>query len=314
MYYRLHQLTSLFALRVPVINGKSLINPKYTPHQYAKLVELFNPLNWQNYNSIPDEAHMWISTGHRFINRSLVDWLLKEAYTITGECFLNTSLDVVQLSVVSTGTICTVNDANFNYMFTKNWHEKPIKEKKPQPVKPTLSNVTQLLKQIPSDAKLVSVDFEFWEHNQSKILELGVSTLHNGKITSEHFLNVSTRLIANGKYVPNHKRNFEFGTTEICDLTYAAKYVADIVNSADFIFGQEVSGDISVLNKFASINPKITVINTADFFTIFDLPRRISLSKLCNLAGIETKFPHNAGNDCHYGAQLMHHVLNKHGK
>ncbi|MEW5302160.1 MAG: hypothetical protein WDW36_004967 [Sanguina aurantia] len=85
-----------------------------------------------------------------------------------------------------------------------------------QLVKPQLGN--QPVKQ---QCVLVSVDVEWWERDQTRVLELGWSCWDNSgrEIVSRHWIVKEWLGTVNGRYVPNHKLEFEFGVSEVGSLS-----------------------------------------------------------------------------------------------
>ncbi|MEW5316042.1 MAG: hypothetical protein WDW38_007432 [Sanguina aurantia] len=101
------------------------------------------------------------------------------------------------------------------------------------------ASARQLVRPHPAEQQrrcvLVSVDVEWWEKDQARVLELGWSCWDNaGRLAvSRHWIVEEWLYTNNGKYVPNHKHDFAFGASETGPLAHGvAQLTQDLAFAA----------------------------------------------------------------------------------
>jgi len=151
------------------------------------------------------------------------------------------------------------------------------------------------------DKKILSFDTEYYEDEQSKLLELGYSISENGKIvTSCNILIKENLKVRNGKYVPDNKDNLNNGETIIFTEEEALSHLLKLVKNSDAIIGHNISGDLKVIPE--DIKNKMEIFDTTKLFNFIEYGYKssISLENMCKELDIETKYLHNACNDAFY--------------
>lgn len=164
------------------------------------------------------------------------------------------------------------------------------------------------------DRPLVGIDVEMFEHKHSTILEVGLATIHQGKLATRHLIIDEHRHHSNGKYVPDHRHSFHFGKSEVVSLEQASHEVATALTGASALFGHAVGNDIRILGIPSHIMNNVTVFDTQDIHKVF--AKAVAGDKKAP-SGLSTIAPqylgdsaldlcyHNAGNDIEVTGRVL---------
>lgn len=164
---------------------------------------------------------------------------------------------------------------------------------------------------------IISVDVEWHECSRNKMLEFGLAWTHllnnrveEAKISVHHLIVQDNYDIRNGKWVPDNKDNFRFGTSERVSLADVPERLHDIMMSVArrsgrvYLIGHSVHADIAVLNSLGFVDPiagKLAICDIAKAFQARYRHKSITgLSKLLDYYGIEFDHLHNAANDAFF--------------
>lgn len=161
---------------------------------------------------------------------------------------------------------------------------------------------------------VVGVDIEWLERKPAYILEVALSHIKAGVITTEHFIIEENEHLVNGNQVPDNKLFFMFGDSERLSLETASKRVSDAFEKADAVFGHAPHNDFKALSlPQAQIN-KLNVLDTRLLHKKIIAAcqgGRNEKTKLSTIAPFylgdaikETPF-HNAGNDIHVTGSIL---------
>ncbi|KAI7871585.1 hypothetical protein BDF14DRAFT_1697134, partial [Spinellus fusiger] len=176
-----------------------------------------------------------------------------------------------------------------------------------------------------------SIDIEAWEHDHSCLMEIGWSMMdtRNNLFLDQHYLMSEYRHLKNGSYVPDHKLQFQFGTSVWCTLPQALselkKNLDWAVASAGgvYIVGHGFDSDLKYLSKQDFLWPGkdpqaidtkdiansgvLKILNTDLLYgaSIQNIETTPSLVKCLNAFNINAWCLHNAGNDAHYTLELL---------
>ncbi|KAG1680358.1 hypothetical protein FOA52_015448 [Chlamydomonas sp. UWO 241] len=175
----------------------------------------------------------------------------------------------------------------------------------------------------------VCVDLEWWEQDPSKLLEIGWSTWDSvsGAVTSKHWICEENLATNNGRYVPNHKHDFRFGTSIVgpskagaralqADMdpgTWVARWQAEGATASTqpqpriALLGHGMSGDLKLLDVMGVLIPPGTELidtNCLAWGLLGGKQVQVSLRNMLGWLEVEgvTKL-HNAGNDAHFTLQ-----------
>lgn len=163
---------------------------------------------------------------------------------------------------------------------------------------------------------LFCIDLEEWEHDTSRITEVGVSIYDpRGQhlaivpnIQTFHFMVAENSHLKNGKYVPDHSSNFSGQVSYLLPQKSVCTEVTKLINRFFLekdcpcvLVGHNIKGDIKGLNKIHIKFPCGTMV--LDTQTLYSWSYGISGASLKNaLVTINQPFAflHNAGNDAYY--------------
>ena len=185
-----------------------------------------------------------------------------------------------------------------------------------------------------SPVLFISVDVEAFEHNQSLITELGVSTLATqdllqiqpgvkgsnwvGKIRSHHFRVREHGHLVNKRYVEGCPGKFDFGDSRWISIKDVGTVLKEYCDPAQLshsgetykvvLVGHDVSADIRYFNKIGLDVVEIfsDCIDTSNLYKASNRDnRQYSLSALLLRYGIAARNLHNAGNDARFTLCVM---------
>lgn len=154
---------------------------------------------------------------------------------------------------------------------------------------------------------LISIDVEQHEHSK-KITEVGVSIFcaKTGKFqTTFHYIIKENYNKRNGTRVPDHKNNFNFGTSIHLSLRELSKVLSSHIDSDCYIIGHAFSNDVEMLKEYIRFKNN-QVLDTQYFAKYyFSQNRLFSLKTLLENFEIEHSYLHNAGNDAYYTMKCL---------
>ncbi|KAL0949458.1 hypothetical protein HGRIS_009512 [Hohenbuehelia grisea] len=175
-----------------------------------------------------------------------------------------------------------------------------------------------------------AIDIEEWEWEHDVVTEFGYSFIRweNGTEVTQtgHFIVDKHQTYSNGKWVPDNRRNFSFGTSEILSGMDFRKRIHNLIADLGqrgpvYLVLHDHSQDIKTLldaktkpkieaplNGMTHILPKsppasgLFLVDSSDIFGALEGEgtHRKSLERICRSLQIPTEYLHNAGNDAHY--------------
>lgn len=179
------------------------------------------------------------------------------------------------------------------------------------------------LKHVMRDVKnremtLISIDFEAYEHDNSKITEIGISLYdpwsQKGSIIPfimlTHIVILENQHLRNGSYVPDHTDNFNGGRTLVMTLEEAANSILEVFSKYSFadqpigngfcLIGHAMKHDLNYLLQMGVSYGNCTSIDTAAVLNLTHGQQLPSLKDALRLVLQPFAFLHNAGNDAYY--------------
>ena len=154
---------------------------------------------------------------------------------------------------------------------------------------------------------LLAIDLEWYERNEEKILEVGLTRFtKNGRyINSTHVIIRDYIHVKNKRYVPNKKENFRHGYSIIARKNEAARIVLEELSKVDGVVLHGGTQDLSALEHIGlpHISPE-NVFDTQSMFShLLGIRQRLKLGRVCELLNFELIDAHNAGNDAYATAK-----------
>ncbi|RKP09656.1 hypothetical protein THASP1DRAFT_28541 [Thamnocephalis sphaerospora] len=153
----------------------------------------------------------------------------------------------------------------------------------------------------------LALDVESWERDHSRILEIGWSMYDSrrDRFLDVHYNVSEFRHLYNGRYVPDHRNNFVFGTSTWATLREAAAAIQRDLDADDaplVFIGHAVKEDLRYLERLGVKVPGTAVsFDTAQLYqAVNGATQPTGLGKMLDALSIEHIFLHNAGNDAHY--------------
>lgn len=166
---------------------------------------------------------------------------------------------------------------------------------------------------------LFALDIEAWELNTQIVTEIGIAIYdpRDQQVslvpsTIQIHIRIKEHLDkTNGRYVPNHARNFNGNITYIMSQADAALFTQSLVNYyfckvrqsgfSTFLVGHNLKGDIKWMNSIGVLFPsEYSTIDTNSLCRITHGKTNISLRKALEAVEIPYAYLHNAGNDAYY--------------
>lgn len=195
---------------------------------------------------------------------------------------------------------------------------------------------------------VMAIDVESYERNHAYILEIGWSSITFAKAddedqtaetrSCEHILISECRDLRNGSYTPNHRFNFNFGTSEEYSLDRTLSMLSDIIDTYRktgplFLVFHSAAAEIAYFSKLGIDTTKwvvglpdpafwndpiasppgetevrlregaVYVMDTQRLFNASGLPeaqRQVGLENALKALDIPSRYLHNAGNDACY--------------
>lgn len=165
---------------------------------------------------------------------------------------------------------------------------------------------------------LFCIDVEAWEVNTKVVTELGIAIFDPRKqgnalmpnITLIHIIIKENVRRKNGRFVPEHSRNYNGKTTYILSEIEAVKFIQSLIQyyfidikhkRQCYLVGHDVRGDIQWMLKLGIHFPADTSsLDTQKIYAASHGMNGASLKNALRSADIPHAFLHNAGNDAYY--------------
>jgi len=151
--------------------------------------------------------------------------------------------------------------------------------------------------------KFLCFDIEKYENNQSKILEIGYVFYDSSKdvYKNKNMIIKENIDLINGKHVPNHKYDFNYGETIVIEEKLAFEIINKLMDEADILVGHDIKNDFKVVpnKKDIPVFDTQKTINPSDF----GFKGQLSLFRIAEGLHLYPEFLHNAGNDAYFTFQ-----------
>lgn len=169
---------------------------------------------------------------------------------------------------------------------------------------------------------LFCIDVEAWEVNTKVVTELGIAIYDPRKqanalipdIKLIHIVIKENMKRKNGRFVPEHSRNYNGKTTYILPQAEAVRFVQSLIQyyfidkahkRQCYLVGHDVRGDIEWMKKLGIQFPtNIDSLDTQKLYAASHGMKGASLKNALRSADIPHAFLHNAGNDAYYTLAL----------
>lgn len=155
----------------------------------------------------------------------------------------------------------------------------------------------------------VFIDLEWFEFDQSRLLEIGWAIVSNQKITQTgHFIIKENSHLNNRKYVKSNKFNFKFGESQCLSEQDALAQIQTLI-SPRLVTGFACKQDLRFLRSRGVHIPHHRVVADVQkqYKNFHQHDHVTSLTKACAAVGTEIipTLAHNAGNDAYFTAELF---------
>lgn len=179
---------------------------------------------------------------------------------------------------------------------------------------------------------LFCIDVEAWEVNPKIVTEIGISIYDpRGQtfnlvpyIVQIHIIIKENQHLKNGRYVPEHSKNFNGGTTYIMGQQEAVDFTQDLIqyyffqpktNIRTCLVGHDLKGDISWFKNLGIKFPTQTnILDTQAIFSASHGSKGNSLKNALRASNLPYAFLHNAGNDSYYTLLLAMTLCDPHAR
>lgn len=211
------------------------------------------------------------------------------------------------LESISTTPGLVAGFGSYQELLTQYFNTTPFEFRKPEDLEKLKECMSLIfLRQRP----LMSIDVEAYEHNPSKITEIGVSLYQHSSSILPSVINIHLLIkenigLRNGRYVIDNKSRFVGGPSYVLTMEESQKFLNKVVHSylvdqKGVLVGHGVDSDLRWLRKL-----KIDVasdISTVDTLKLFHLSKSSggSLKQALRTLRIPHAYLHNAGNDAYY--------------
>lgn len=158
------------------------------------------------------------------------------------------------------------------------------------------------------EGRIVAVDLEAYELDQSVILEVGycVFDTDTKAMQSGHYIVDENKQNRNGKYVQDRRHGFGFGQTLTRSRAEIVAAMQEVLESAQVLVGHGLQGDVAYLETLGVHLPPLEQRDTAVIQAARTKGQPVKLSKLARSLGIKDLYVwHNAGNDAHYTMEVF---------
>ncbi|KAJ8906616.1 hypothetical protein NDN08_003109 [Rhodosorus marinus] len=180
--------------------------------------------------------------------------------------------------------------------------------------------MANLRSKLEGGSKLLSIDVEAWERDQSKMLEIGavlfelkgdLAVPELNILSCKHFVVRENAFRRNGRYVPDRRDHFNFGMSEIAGQATIFSQLSDLVSRAGFVLGHNFKSDVDFLkNSGFTFDDLSKVLDTEGLSRqLLQMRESTSVENLLSAMDIEYNNLHNAGNDAFYTMKIFYHLL-----
>lgn len=167
---------------------------------------------------------------------------------------------------------------------------------------------------------LFCVDVEAWERDTKQVTEIGISiydprdqeTALTPVVKTIHVVIAENQNRKNGRWVPEHLRNFCGGTSHVLSKLQACEYLQWLaeVYFVECAFpctlvGHDIKGDLCWLSDLGVVLPRtLDVLDTQKVFSLSHGKHGASLKNALAAVHQPFAFLHNAGNDAYFTVLL----------
>lgn len=158
-----------------------------------------------------------------------------------------------------------------------------------------------------------AVDFEYYEHNQARTTEVGISLFNNtGDIITHHLVVDEYYNLRNGRYVADNKDNFDYGVSERISKDDLADHVQVLLTGVDILIVHGGKDDRKALRELGVDFTFVRALDTQQLFKVYSHEMQSTgLAKMYKvLIGKEMQNAHNGGNDSHCTAECFRTIMN----
>jgi len=174
---------------------------------------------------------------------------------------------------------------------------------KPEKLQNRIKLIELIKEKIDDDKLYICLDIEAYERNHDFLTEFGWCLFKkNGKIIKiKHAIVEEYKNYHNGRYVPDNRDHFNFGTSKVEKLKDIYKELKNDFDKVNYLVGHGINNDIRFLkkikvdvSKFKKMNSgtKIDdygIIETMDLFSGFFLTKPVGLEKSLRRLEIQYK-------------------------
>ncbi|KAJ1975165.1 hypothetical protein H4R35_003274 [Dimargaris xerosporica] len=156
------------------------------------------------------------------------------------------------------------------------------------------------------DCYTLALDIEAYERDQNKLTEIGWTIDNaNAPRISRHYVVRENVHLRNGRYVPDHKFDFNFGRTETLSLECILQHLSrDVCRHPSLaVVGHGIAHDIQYLRSVGfEFGCSVKFFDTNELYREFSgsLQSKHKLQTILAQLGIPHSRLHNAGNDAYY--------------
>lgn len=172
-------------------------------------------------------------------------------------------------------------------------------DKKMEEAPTHLAKLNEMVKQ---STKLFCMDLEFCERS-GVLTEVGVGTYNpqNNQMDMYHFVVLEHYDRRNGRHVPDHKDDFQYGQSQVLPLELVEVAVKTLLVGTDYLVGHAFANDKAFLAQCGYFE-NTKVLDTQKY-----APYSLKVNQQMSLTNIvretleeEPEFLHNGGNDAYY--------------
>ncbi|KAI8918346.1 hypothetical protein DFJ77DRAFT_455244 [Powellomyces hirtus] len=168
--------------------------------------------------------------------------------------------------------------------------------------------VLENAKQKLDDHIFLALDVEAYEADHTILLEIGWTLWSpklpkSSRLWAKHYVITDNLRYRNGRYVPDHRYNFNQGDSVEATLEETLEELRhDFRRKNVVLIGHDIRSDIEYLEIWGLDPTDYTkdIFDTRDLFVPVGMKEQTSLKTICTDLNIPTKYLHNAGNDAYY--------------
>lgn len=206
------------------------------------------------------------------------------------------------------------NPKKAKQLYTKIQNQKTLIDKNNK-----LLNSISELKNNYKTQKVLCFDFEAFEKNQSKITELGITTLIDNIYKSEHYIVRENLNYKNQKSINDRRFNFNFGQSKTLSLKEIMVILKKHLDKTDFVVGQSIDNDFGYINRYLKSQDELPkdfiemknyqIVDTHDLTFLYS-NSGMGIKKALDLFKIPYRNLHNGGNDSRYNIMMFEYMIN----